>query len=172
MYIDMFDPVGRECLEGYCHHARIQGKKIGFTTGVFDLFHFYHLNYFERCREHIGRNGVLVVGADSDKLVKQVKGTLRPIFNEHHRVRILDALKYVDVSFIMHSLDMFRDMVDLIDPHMIFKNEDFIGVDVYTGKFEFRKSELIIIPDIKEIQSTTEFINKIIELNNNKDKKI
>ena len=156
MIVNLMDVVSRESVRLYCEKAKKTGKKVGFTSGVYDLFHFYHLTYFDRCMAELGDDGVLIVGVDSDKLVRENKGDSRPIFNEYHRLRILDSLKYVSMSFIMHSLDDFKKMVDISVPDFIFKNEDFIDVDVYSNG-----SELVIIPDVKEIQSTSAFIEKI-----------
>lgn len=62
---------------------------IGYTCGVFDLFHVGHLNLLERCKEMCD---VLIVG---DKYVTEIKKK-QPVYPEEQRVRILNALKVVD----------------------------------------------------------------------------
>jgi glycerol-3-phosphate cytidylyltransferase len=71
--------------------------KIGFTAGVFDLFHVGHLNLLERCKEQCE---YLVVGICNDDYVKKVKKTT-PIIEEKDRVRIIDALKCVDKAVLI-----------------------------------------------------------------------
>ena len=71
--------------------------KIGFTAGVFDLFHVGHLNLLERCKEQCE---YLVVGICNDDYVKNIKKTT-PIIEEKDRVRIIDALKCVDKAVLI-----------------------------------------------------------------------
>ena len=66
--------------------------RIGYTCGVFDLFHVGHLNLLERCKEQCD---YLIVGMCDDKYVREVKKK-EPVINEDDRLRILNALKCVD----------------------------------------------------------------------------
>lgn len=65
---------------------------IGYTCGVFDLFHVGHLNLLERCKEMCD---ILIVGVCDDKYVTEIKKK-QPVYPEDQRVRILNALKVVD----------------------------------------------------------------------------
>ena len=71
--------------------------KIGYTCGVFDLFHVGHLNLLERCKEYCD---ILIVGVCDDKYVRDIKKK-EPVYNEDQRVRILSALKVVDKAEIV-----------------------------------------------------------------------
>lgn len=66
--------------------------RIGYTCGVFDLFHVGHLNLLERCKEQCD---YLIVGMCDDKYVREFKKK-EPVINEDDRLRILNALKCVD----------------------------------------------------------------------------
>lgn len=77
-----------------------QGKRVGITSGCFDLLHFYHLHYLERCRAECD---ILVVGVDSDQLVMLNKRK-QPNIPEHHRGAVVAALKCVDAVFVMRNL--------------------------------------------------------------------
>ena len=78
--------------------------KVGFTMGVFDLFHVGHLNLPERCKELCD---YLIVAVCGDDYVTQVKKKT-PVFTEEERIRIIGALKCVDeVSTI--TLDEIDD---------------------------------------------------------------
>ncbi|MBR5539848.1 MAG: adenylyltransferase/cytidyltransferase family protein [Clostridia bacterium] len=68
--------------------------KVGYTCGVFDLFHVGHLNLLERCKAQCDR---LIVGMCDDDYVTTVKQK-EPIIKEDDRLRILNALKCVDVA--------------------------------------------------------------------------
>ena len=66
--------------------------KVGFTTGVFDLFHVGHLNLLERCKAQCD---YLIVAVCGDDYVTQIKHK-QPVYPEADRIRIIGALKCVD----------------------------------------------------------------------------
>lgn len=132
--------------------------KIGFTSGCFDLPHRWHHYYLERCRRLLGEKGILVVGVDSDRLVRATKGPPRPVIDEANRAEMMNSLYCTDIVFIMDSLDDFLRMVKLLKP-TIFRNED-IPLDQVVGR-EFA-SEVVAVPDVDMLPSTSRIIESII----------
>ncbi|MDA7537419.1 adenylyltransferase/cytidyltransferase family protein [Akkermansiaceae bacterium] len=76
-------------------------KSIGYTTGVFDLFHIGHLNILEKAS---CKCDYLIVGVTSCETVKSYKGSL-PIIPLDERVAIVKALKFVDKVVVQESMD-------------------------------------------------------------------
>jgi cytidyltransferase-like protein len=74
---------------------------IGLTSGCFDLIHFGHIHYLQRCRALCDR---LIVAVNSDEMVRLVKGPSRPIIPERDRLQLVNSLGCVDSAFIMRSL--------------------------------------------------------------------
>lgn len=138
------------------------GRVIGLTSGCYDLFHNLHLTYLQRCRRMCD---FLIVGVDSDDLVRNTKGPERPIIPEHHRVNLVSALRCVDAAFIMGSLKDFELAVDGLKPKFIFKNQNFrpqdvIGVDA---------AEIVTVPDVFQPDSTSGIIEEIKRAKNKAD---
>lgn len=134
----------------------IQGKTVGLTSGSYDLFHHLHLVYLKRCRRHCD---ILVVGVDSDDLVRSRKGPNRPLVPEHQRVAIVSDLSCVGAAFILGSVEDFEQAVNLLSPAMIFKNDEFKEEEVLGRE----KARVIIIPDIVQYSSTSQIIEEIFK---------
>lgn len=73
-------------------------KKIVLVTGVFDLLHDEHVNFLKKAKE-LGDK--LVVGIESDKRVKEIKGLKRPVLSQEIRKKNLNALRIADEIFIL-----------------------------------------------------------------------
>ena len=67
-------------------------KKIGYTTGVFDLFHIGHLNILKRARLECN---YLIVGITTDELAMSIKGE-KPFIPFEERMEIVESIKFVD----------------------------------------------------------------------------
>ena len=100
----------------------------------------------------------MIVGVDDDHLVKATKGESRPIYHEGHRLRLVEHSRYVDAVFLMHEVKDFEKMAGLMRPTYIFKNQAFNNVKILGREFAH---EVIIINDVEEKMSTTEFIGSI-----------
>lgn len=103
--------------------------KIGFTAGVFDLFHVGHLNLLERCKEYCD---YLIVGVCDDKYVTDIKKK-QPVINENDRVRILNALKCVDEAVLIDIETTNDKMVALkkFGFDVLFSGDDWKGTERY-----------------------------------------
>lgn len=113
----------------------MQNKKyhIGYTCGVFDLFHVGHLNLLERCKEMCD---ILIVGACNDDYVLNIKKTT-PVFNENERVRILNALKVVDRA----ELVSIEETNDKMLAYERFKFDVLFSGDDWKGSERYKKTE-------------------------------
>lgn len=103
--------------------------KVGFTVGVFDLFHVGHLNLLERCKEQCE---YLIVAVCGDDYVRNIKHK-EPIYDEKDRMRILSALKCVDevvpISIEATSDKMLAQKEFKFD--VLFSGDDWKGSERY-----------------------------------------
>ncbi len=103
--------------------------KIGYTCGVFDMFHIGHLNLLERCKEQCE---YLIVGVCNDDYVRNIKHT-EPVVEENDRVRILNALKCVDQAELVSIEETDNKMLALkrFDFNVLFSGDDWKGSERY-----------------------------------------
>lgn len=133
------------------------------VNGCFDILHVGHLKLLEYAKQinnFSPRTNLLIVGIDSDKRVKELKGNDRPINNENDRKRILQALKVVDMVVIY---DNEQEMCELILKY----NIDYmvIGEDYKNKRVvcrECSKNDVMFFP--KDEKSSTNIIDKIKKL--------
>lgn len=132
---------------------------IGLTSGCFDLIHFQHFWYFIRCRRLCD---ILIVGVDSDEMVRKEKGPNRPFIFDFKRAIMVDALKPVSFTFVMNSPNDLRTAAELIRPNFLFRNDDFNGKEDEIWGKEFAE-KIVIIHDVKDHTSTTEISNGVVD---------
>ncbi|MEW6348341.1 MAG: D-glycero-beta-D-manno-heptose-7-phosphate kinase [Thermodesulfobacteriota bacterium] len=105
---------------------RVQGKKIVFTNGCFDLFHAGHLEILRRASEF---GDVMVVGVNSDASVKRLKGEGRPIFTEAQRTDLISSLEFVNLVVVFEEDTPLR-LIRKVKPDVLVKGEDWRGKEV------------------------------------------
>ena len=126
--------------------------KIGYTTGVFDLFHIGHLNIIKRAKEQCD---FLIVGVSTDELVEEYKHK-KPTIPYEERIAIVEAIKYVDQVVpqkTMNKIDAWRTL------HFdaMFHGDDWKGSSLYSEiQAEFNKIgiDLVFLPHTKGTSST------------------
>jgi len=104
----------------------MRGKKIVFTNGCFDLLHAGHVRYLEAAKSF---GDVLIVGLNSDRSVKALKGSDRPINMQMDRAYILAALEVVDYVVIFDE-DTPYNLIKAIKPKTLAKGSDYEGKEV------------------------------------------
>ena len=133
-------------------HHKISHYNIGYICGVFDLFHVGHLNIIKRCKEHCN---YLIVGIDSDDLTEVYKGK-RPIINQNDRMRIVEAIRYVDEVVLVD----FHNDSPILAWSLYHFDVQFCGNDHTSELLDAKKylqkhgSDLVFFPYTQGISST------------------
>lgn len=126
--------------------------KVGYTTGVFDMFHIGHLNILKKAKEQCD---FLIVGVSTDELVKQYKNKT-PVINFANRKAIVGAIKYVDKVVAQENMDKLKAWENL-HFDVIFHGDDWKGSNMYNEMEKALKDvgcDLIFLPYTKGISST------------------
>lgn len=161
----IFDFYSDRDVEQICR--AFDGKIIGFTSGSYDLKHIMHDSYLSCCRRHCGKEGILIVGVDSDHLIRQRKGPTRPYIPEVDRLFNVAGLKCVDAAFILGTVEDFGKAAESLNVRYIFKNQDYVDQKVLGA--DLPGVELVIVPDMHQAESTTEIVNQILRTKTGSD---
>jgi glycerol-3-phosphate cytidylyltransferase len=127
-------------------------KKIGYTTGVFDLFHIGHLNILKRARLECDH---LIVGVTTDELCVSAKNQ-KPFIPFQERMDLVEAVKYVDEVVPQTSYDKMEAWNNLKFDKM-FVGDDWKGTDQWNQiekEFSQFGVEIIYFPYTTHTSST------------------
>lgn len=101
-------------------------KIVGYTTGVFDMFHIGHLNILKRAKQHCD---ILIVGVTTDELCQAYKNKL-PIIPYEERKAIIEAIRYVDKVVPQLNRDKFSAWEEL-KFDIMFVGDDWKGSELF-----------------------------------------
>jgi len=128
-------------------------EKLVFTNGCFDVLHKGHLDYLRTSRQ-LGTK--LIVGLNSDRSVRELKGSDRPVNSETDRKAMLESLEFVD-EVIIFDEPTPRELILTVKPNIITKGGDYT-VDQVVGNDLV--NQVIIIPLVGDY-STTNLLKRI-----------
>lgn len=114
---------------------------VGYTTGVFDLFHIGHLNILKKAKTECD---YLIVGVTTDEEVERVKNK-RPIIPFEERVQIVEAIKYVNQVVPEKNTDKLLAW-ETLKFDRIFKGDDWKGTPKWNKyEEEFAKNDVEVV---------------------------
>ncbi len=141
----------------FVQRLRGAGKGIVFTNGVFDLLHPGHLRYLQHARS---LGDALIVGVNSDRSVRAIKGPGRPVNSEVERAEVLAALACVDAVAIFDE-DTPHELIAALQPDSLVKGADWAD-DAIVGRdiVEARGGRVVRVT-IEPGYSTTSILERI-----------
>ncbi len=126
--------------------------KIGYTTGVYDMFHIGHLNILKRAKENCE---YLIVGVSTDELVSNYKHK-KPIIPFEDRLAIVESIKYVDKVVAQDSMDKIVAL-DKFEFDVVFVGSDWQGTEKWNKieeDFKARGVDVVYLSHTDGISST------------------
>jgi D-beta-D-heptose 7-phosphate kinase/D-beta-D-heptose 1-phosphate adenosyltransferase len=123
-----------------------------FTNGVFDLLHVGHVRYLAQAR---ALGDALVVAINSDRSVRELKGSDRPVFDQAERAEILAALRHVNYVVVFDDISP-RSLIRELLPDVLVKGGDY-GLDEIHGREEVEAAggEVISLPFVPGASTTS-----------------
>jgi D-beta-D-heptose 7-phosphate kinase/D-beta-D-heptose 1-phosphate adenosyltransferase len=137
--------------------VRGRGATVVFTNGVFDLLHSGHVRYLRDARR---LGDALIVGVNSDRSVRAIKGPERPITPAEERAEVLLALESVDAVAIFDEQTPDA-IIRRVQPDVLVKGADW-GPDSIVGRdtVEARGGRVVRM-ELAPGHSTTDLIRKV-----------
>ena len=137
---------------------------VGYTAGVYDLFHIGHLNLLRNAKMHCDK---LIVGVTTDELV-QYKGK-KPVITLSERMEIVKAIRYVDEVVVQDDLDKVKAW-DKYHYDILFVGSDWQGTDKwnkYEAQLKEKGAKVIYLPYTKTTSSTllTNVLKELAKVN-------
>ena len=126
--------------------------KVGYTTGVYDMFHIGHLNILRRAKEQCE---TLIVGVSIDELVEEYKHK-KPVIPFADRVAIVEAIRYVDKVVPQTSMDKMAAW-EKYRFDAIFHGDDWKGSALYDeveAKMKAVGVDMVFLPHTRGVSSS------------------
>ena len=139
---------------------KARGKKIVFTNGCFDLLHYGHIKYLGDAKS---MGDILVVAINSDSSVRKIKGSKRPIINEHDRLRTVAALTSVDYVVPFNENTPIK-VIKLLKPNVLVKGADWKKNDIVGSNFVLSYGGRVSTVKLVRGHSTSNLIKKIAKV--------
>lgn len=162
-YNKQFEPSRKICsYHEFCKLAaqkRAAGKRLVFTNGCFDLMHEGHISTLTWSRK---QGDALFVAVDSDKNVRQLKGSSRPVHDQITRATNVAALECVDAVYVFDEFfpeenTALRNIVREVQPAVLTKGPDYADKAIVGAE---SVADVLLAPLVPN-KSTTHFVNKL-----------
>jgi rfaE bifunctional protein nucleotidyltransferase chain/domain len=134
--------------------------KLVFTNGCFDLIHRGHINNLIKSAEFGDK---LILGLNSDKSVRLLKGEGRPLMDEGSRSIVMAALEMVD-AVILFEEETPYDLIKAIQPDVLVKGNDYSIEEIAGFDIVLARGGTVETIELTEGFSTSALIEKIKKL--------
>ncbi len=144
-------------LSGKLAYWNFLDKKIVFTNGCFDVIHLGHIMYLSQAA---GLGSVLVIGLNTDESVRRIKGSSRPLMDQHARSMILGSLFFVD-AVLLFDEDTPLELIKKVKPHVLVKGSDYLEKDIVGADVVKSYGGEVVTIDFVDGYSSSNIINKL-----------
>lgn len=138
---------------------RQQGKVVVLATGIFDLLHIEHTNYLEKAKQ---AGDFLVVAIESDVRTRSLKGEGRPVHDQQHRLKKIQALSYVDAAFVLpddfNSPQKYEQLIAELRPNLYACSSSSPYLDKKQAMLEKYGGNVVVVHQHNPQISTTQLL--------------
>jgi D-beta-D-heptose 7-phosphate kinase/D-beta-D-heptose 1-phosphate adenosyltransferase len=135
---------------------RSRNERIVFTNGCFDLLHVGHVALLTQARQQGDR---LVVGLNTDRSIRELKGESRPVMPQNDRAQMLAGLTSVDAVTLFDDVSTLG-LIDQVVPDVLVKGGDYQDSQVVGAELVRSRGGVVKIIPLVEGRSTTQILAK------------
>ena len=139
---------------------KLEGRKIVFTNGCFDILHFGHVKYLSDAKK---KGDYLVVAINSDASINKIKGKHRPVIGQFDRLRTVAALASVDFV-VLFAENNPQKVIQALKPDILVKGSDWNKKDIVGASFVESYGGKVLTVNLVKHRSTSALIKKIIRV--------
>ncbi len=143
--------------KGIVRQWKLDGKKVVFTNGCFDILHLGHVDYLEKAR---ALGDKLVLGLNTDDSISRFKGAHRPIQDQNSRAHILASLQFIDLVVFFNE-DTPLSLISELLPDVLVKGSDYLAENIVGADVVKQSGGVVETIDFVPGYSTTRIIEKI-----------
>jgi rfaE bifunctional protein nucleotidyltransferase chain/domain len=137
---------------------REEKKTVVFTNGTFDILHRGHVEYLNKAGE---LGDVLIVGLNSDRSVRRLKGDIRPLMEENDRAYLLANLCAVDYVIIFDE-DTPLTLIQTLLPDVLVKGADWALNEIVGKDIVEKHGGRVVTIELTPGRSSSALIQKIV----------
>ena len=146
-------------------------KSCVFTNGCFDILHRGHMELFRFChrQKNIRSQNSVVVGVNSDKSIKELKGSTRPFIEEVDRTEVLVSIQWIDYVIVFDTKSVFP-LIEALRPQVLVKGGNYntkpcaVADQIVGQEFVESYGGQVLTGPMVEGVSTTEIVKRIVEI--------
>jgi len=146
-----------ESLQSRLARPRAAGSRVALANGLFDILHVGHLHYLEAARAEAD---LLVVGVNSDRSARELKGPSRPVIPELERAELLAGLSCVDFVTIFEG-PTAEQLLRAVRPDVHCKGTDYTADSVPEAPVAQELGIRVAIVGDSKVHSTRDIIRRL-----------
>jgi len=130
-------------------------NEVVWVNGTFDVLHMGHINLFQKAHEIASKSKYydwkVIVGVDTDRRVKEKKGSSRPVNNLQNRMDFLNSIKYIDQVWEFDTDKELRELMCHFSPRWMVIGEDYKDKEIIGSEYV---KEIIYVPRYQGLSSS------------------
>jgi D-glycero-beta-D-manno-heptose 1-phosphate adenylyltransferase len=150
----------------FAARLRGEGQTVVFTNGVYDLLHPGHVRYLQAAR---AEGDALIVGVNSDRSVRALKGPHRPVHPQDERAELIAALACVDAAVVFDQ-DTPHEIITALQPDVLVKGADWPADQIVGREVVKARGGRVVRVHVVPGHSSTQLIERMRQAGSTADR--
>ena len=150
----------------FAARLRGEGQRVVFTNGVYDLLHPGHVRYLQAAR---AEGDALIVGVNSDRSVRALKGPHRPVHPQDERAELIAALACVDAAVVFDQ-DTPHEIITALQPDVLVKGAEWPADQIVGREVVEARGGRVVRVHVVPGHSSTQLIERMRQAGSTADR--